>query len=39
MQGVPRDIQIRQIGHFMKADPDYGEPVAKGLGIDPADIR
>ena len=38
MQGVPRDIQARQIGHFMKADPAYGEGIAKELGIDPDDI-
>jgi len=38
MQGVPRDIQVRQIGHFMKADPAYGEGIASGLEIDPADI-
>ncbi len=37
MQGVPRDIQVRQIGHFMKADPAYGEGIARGLEIDPAD--
>lgn len=34
MGGVPRAIQLRQIGHFMKADPAYGEGVARGLGID-----
>lgn len=34
MQGVPREIQVRQIGHFTKADPAYGAAVAKGLGID-----
>jgi catalase len=33
MQGVPREIQQRQIAHFSKADPAYGEGVAKGLGI------
>jgi catalase len=33
MQGVPREIQVRQIGHFTKADPRYGAGVAKGLGI------
>ena len=33
MQGVPRDIQERQVAHFMKADPAYGAGVAKGLGI------
>ncbi len=30
---VPRDIQVRQLGHFYKADPDYGAGVASGLGI------
>ena len=30
---VPRIIQERQLGHFYKADPDYGAGVAKGLGI------
>ena len=34
MKGVPREIQVRQVGHFHKADPDYGSRVAKGLGID-----
>ena len=38
MQGVTREIQVRQLGHFMKADPAYGERIAKGLEIDPADI-
>jgi catalase len=33
MQGVPHDIQVRQIRHFYKADPVYGEGVAQGLGI------
>jgi catalase len=33
MQTVPRFIQTRQIGHFYKADPDYGIEVAKGLGV------
>ena len=33
MKTVPRDIQLRQIAHFTKADPRYGEGVAKGLGI------
>ena len=32
LKRVPRDIQIRQTGHFYKADPDYGRRVAKGLG-------
>lgn len=30
---VPRFIQLRQIGHFYKADPDYGIRVAHGLAI------
>jgi len=34
MRGVPREIQVRQIRHFYKADRAYGEGVAKGLGID-----
>ncbi|WP_420225963.1 catalase [Pigmentiphaga litoralis] len=34
MMTVPRDIQIRQIAHFTKADPAYGAGVAQGLGID-----
>ncbi|MDO8413418.1 MAG: catalase [Gallionellaceae bacterium] len=33
MQGVPRFIQIRQLGHFYKADKEYGNGVAVGLGI------
>ena len=39
MLGVPRDIQVRQIAHFMKADPAYGGRAAGGLGIDPAEVR
>ncbi len=34
MASVPREIQMRQIGHFHKADADYGRRVAEGLGID-----
>jgi catalase len=34
MQTVPREIQVRQIRHFFKADPAFGEGVARGLGID-----
>jgi len=32
MQGVPREIQQRQLAHFKQADADYGARVAKGLG-------
>jgi catalase len=30
---VPRGIQERQIAHFTKADPAYGQGVARGLGL------
>jgi catalase len=30
---VPREIQIRQVRHFSKADADLGTRVARGLGI------
>jgi catalase len=33
MASVPERIQRRQIGHFLKADPNYGRGVAEGLGI------
>ncbi|WP_144956381.1 catalase [Pseudomonas oryzihabitans] len=35
---VTREVQLRQIGHFLKADPAYGVGVAKGLGIDPSEV-
>lgn len=33
MGGVPEFILLRQIGHFMKADPAYGCGVAERLGL------
>ena len=33
MRHVRRDIQERQIAHFSKADPAYGQGVADLLGI------
>ena len=33
MKSVPKAIQERQIGHFLKADPAYGRGVAEGLGL------
>ncbi len=30
---APRNIQERQLCHFFRADPAYGEAVAKGIGI------
>jgi catalase len=35
MQGVPQFIIERQLAHFAKADPAYGEGVAKALGLSP----
>ena len=34
MQGVRQDIQMRQLCHFFRADAEYGQRVAKALGID-----
>ena len=36
--GAPREIQIRHIGNCLKADPAYGEGVARALGIGPEDM-
>lgn len=33
MQGVPEEIQRRQLAHFTKADPAYGKGVARRLGV------
>jgi len=33
MRPVPRHIQERQLRHFYKADPHYGQGVAQGLGL------
>ncbi|MBE1445153.1 catalase KatA [Paenibacillus sp. OAS669] len=27
------EIKLRQIGHFFKADPEYGQRIAEGLGL------
>ena len=35
MSGVPEAIQRRQTAHFAKADPAYGEGVARRLGLSP----
>ncbi len=34
MQTVPHDIQVRQLRHFYRADPAYGEGIARGLNVD-----
>jgi catalase len=33
MTGVPEPIQLRQVGHFFRADPAYGAGVARRLGL------
>lgn len=33
MQSVPRDIQERAVKNFYKADPEYGEGIARILGF------
>lgn len=33
MRPVPRDIQERAIKNFYKADPEFGEGIAKTLGF------
>ena len=33
MDDAPREIQLRQIGNCLKADPAYGAGVAKALGV------
>ncbi|MBA1275603.1 catalase [Stutzerimonas azotifigens] len=38
MQSVTRDVQLRQLAHFAKADPAYGAGVAQGLGIDTSQV-
>ena len=38
MKSVSRPVQLRQLGHFVKADPAYGAGVAKGLGIDASEV-
>jgi catalase len=38
MKSVPRDIQARQIRHFLKADVRYGRGVMDGLCCDAKSI-
>ena len=39
--GARQDLQMRQLCHFFRADMDYGQRVAKALGIeiDPAMLQ
>ena len=38
MKSVPERIQKKQIEHFFKADPAYGQGVAAGLGLKAGDL-
>ena len=39
MASIPQSIQIRQLGHFLKADPEYGAGVAASLGISLSEVQ
>jgi len=36
MTGIRREVQERQLGHFTKADAEFGAGIARGLGLVPA---
>ena len=38
MGDSPKEIKIRHISNCMKADPAYGEGIAKALGISMSEI-
>lgn len=38
LQSVPKAIQLRQIGHFYKADSNYGTRVAAGLKVEMSEV-
>jgi catalase len=39
LAGVPKRIQLRQLAHFYRADPEYGCAVAVGLDIQLIEIE
>ncbi|HNX50310.1 MAG TPA: catalase-related domain-containing protein, partial [Thermoanaerobaculaceae bacterium] len=39
MGDAPREVKVRHIGNCMKADPAYGEGVARALGIPTSEIK
>ncbi|MCM5681714.1 catalase [Schlegelella sp. S2-27] len=39
MRGVPLDIIQRQLVHFAKADPHYGDAIARKLGVTAPDVQ
>jgi catalase len=38
MGDAPREIKLRHIGNCLKADPAYGEGVARALGIPVSEV-
>jgi hypothetical protein len=36
---APREIKVRHIGNCAKADPAYGEEVARAMGIPMSEVR
>ena len=38
LRHTPREVQLRQLCHFFRADPSYGAGVASGLGVDLASL-
>ncbi|MBN2467660.1 MAG: catalase [Deltaproteobacteria bacterium] len=39
LKNAQKRIQLRQTALFYKADPDYGQRVAKGLGLDVEEVK
>jgi catalase len=39
MGDAPKKVKLRHIGNCLKADPAYGQGVAKALGIDPSEAE
>lgn len=39
LQNAQKRLQLRQTALFYKADAEYGERVAKGLGLNPAEVK
>jgi len=39
LKGAQKRIQLRQTALFFKADPEYGNRVAKGLGLDMNEVE
>ncbi|MCP4338231.1 MAG: hypothetical protein GY799_04940 [Desulfobulbaceae bacterium] len=39
MANAPKEVKLRHIGNCFKADPAYGEGVAKALGIPMSEVK